>query len=96
MHTCTLAQSALLSKPRDKSNGVFSIYIQRILTGKYTQRVTSLTCTESIYEKTMETACVSEELEKKMDNVSLGDFRIERVHSCLAMLTVRVVVQPGV
>ena len=29
----------------------------------------------------------------------LGDFRIERVHSCLAilnMLTVRVVVQPGV
>ena len=55
------------------------------LTGKYIQRFcwpkdTSLECVESIYVKTTETACVSNEEEEEEERlVSSEDSRINRV-----------------
>ena len=60
--------------------------------------VQSLECAESIYVRTTETTCLSDELclcKEDGQIVNLGDFRIERVRDRLDlfnMLTVRVVV----
>ena len=74
--------------------GVFDWKVQRFCWPKGT----SLECVESIYVKTTETACVSNELchfkeeeeeEGERQIVSLGDSRIKRL-ATLSILTVRV------
>ena len=73
--------------------------VDLLLTGKYKdsvgQKAASLECTELIYVKTMETACVSNELcrfkekeEGERQIVSLGDSHIKRLLDRLATLSI--------
>ena len=71
--------------------GVFDWKVQRFCWPKGT----SLECVESIYVKTTETACVSDQLcrfkeeeEGEGQIVSSGDSRIKRVLDCLATLSI--------
>ena len=88
------------------SNGVFrrqcwplvDLYLDRKVQRFCWPKGTSLECVESIYVKTTETACVSNELcrfkeEGERQIMSLGDSRIKRMLDRLAtlsILTVRV------
>ena len=90
----------LPSKPRDKSNSIFSRTVLAVCTLyfdlKYKDPVwskgTSLECAELIYMKTTDAACIGEELccllreEDVGQIVSLGSFHIERVRCRLHIL----------